>query len=158
MGFTPVKSSAGKAMNPPPPATEFSSPPSMAAKNRRIAWESVTYQCTCSAARLNGLQVGDGAFVLQVAGIEGGLGFEQHHVDFLVGTREVLDAVRDDDELAFADGLLTLSAVFPDSHAQRALEHQEHLVFVVVMVPHELALHLGEFDMKIVDLANDLGA
>src|SRR5215472_1675819 len=31
----PVKSSAGKAMNPPPPATEFTAPPSRAAPKRR---------------------------------------------------------------------------------------------------------------------------
>ena len=35
IGGTPLNSSAGNAMKLPPPATEFSAPPSAAAKNRK---------------------------------------------------------------------------------------------------------------------------
>src|SRR3954467_11296025 len=99
MGLTPVKSSAGNAINPPPPATEFSSPPAIAAKNKRMAWCSGTFQCT-RIRLLEGLQLLDGALILQVAGIERGLWLDQHHVDFIVGAGKVFDPVRDDDELA----------------------------------------------------------
>jgi hypothetical protein len=35
---TPVKSSAGKAKKPPPPATEFTVPPAIAARKSKMAW------------------------------------------------------------------------------------------------------------------------
>src|SRR5437899_2089925 len=41
MGGTPVNSSAGNAMKLPPPATEFSAPPSAPAKKRKMADSSV---------------------------------------------------------------------------------------------------------------------
>jgi hypothetical protein len=37
MGGTPVNNKAGKAINPPPPATEFTAPPSIPAKNKKMA-------------------------------------------------------------------------------------------------------------------------
>src|SRR3954449_10408909 len=115
MGLTPVKSNAGKAMNPPPPATEFNNPPNMAAKNRRMECGSVTLQCTCFAFASNALQLADGALVLQIAGVERFLRFDQHHVDFFVGVREVFDPVRNDDELAGTDDLLPLHPVLADA-------------------------------------------
>src|SRR5579884_643022 len=42
MEGTPEKSKAGKAINPPPPATEFTIPPAMAAKKRRMKWGKFT--------------------------------------------------------------------------------------------------------------------
>ena len=36
IGGTPVNNNAGKAMKLPPPATEFSAPPSAPAKNRKM--------------------------------------------------------------------------------------------------------------------------
>ena len=41
IGGTPVNNSAGNAINPPPPATEFSAPPSTPAKKRKMAWPKV---------------------------------------------------------------------------------------------------------------------
>src|SRR4051812_23398742 len=155
MGLTPVKSSAGKAMNPPPPATEFSNPPNMAAKNKRMACRSVTLQCTCFAFALNALQLGDGALVLQIAGVQRFLGLDQHHVDFFVGMREMLDAVRDDDELARAHDLFPLDSVLADAHFERAFDDEEQFVFAVMMVPHELALHLCDFHVHVIHFPND---
>src|SRR4051812_49418020 len=116
MGLTPVKSSAGKAMNPPPPATEFNNPPNMAAKNKRMACVSVTLQCTCFAFALNALQLGHGTLVLQISCVQRALRLEQHHVDFFGCAGKVLDAVRDDDELAGTDKLLALGAILADLH------------------------------------------
>jgi hypothetical protein len=41
IGGTPVNSNAGKAMKLPPPATEFSAPPSTPATNSTMAYSSV---------------------------------------------------------------------------------------------------------------------
>src|SRR3954451_12463789 len=153
MGLTPVKSSAGNAMNPPPPATEFNNPPAMAAKSKRMVWCSGTFQCTCS--RLDLLHVLHGALVLQVAGIESRLGLDEHHVHFFLGAGKMLDAVWDDDELARPDRFRAFHPVFADAHAQRALDHEEQLVFPVVMVPDKLALHFCHLHVHIVDLTDD---
>src|SRR3954454_4628251 len=127
MGLTPVKSSAGNAMDPPPPATEFNNPPAMAAKNKRMVWCSGTFQCTCSLLDL--LHVLHRTFVLQVAGIESRLGLDQHHVDFFVGVWKMFDPVGNDDELARPDRLRTLHAIFPDAHLQRSFDDEEQFVF-----------------------------
>ena len=42
-------------------------------------------------------------------------------------------------------------------HMQFAGSHQEHLIFLVVMVPHEFSLHLHQLDLKIVQLTHDPG-
>jgi hypothetical protein len=42
MDGMPVNRSAGKAMNPPPPATEFTAPASVAAQNSRTTFEGIT--------------------------------------------------------------------------------------------------------------------
>src|SRR5205823_3205326 len=44
-GGMPVKSRAGNAINPPPPATELTAPPATAAENRRTISEELTFQC-----------------------------------------------------------------------------------------------------------------
>src|SRR3954468_10357215 len=153
MGLTPVKSNAGKAMNPPPPATEFSSPPAVAAKNKRMACGSVTLQCTCT--RLDLLQLLDRALVLQIAGVQRFLGLDQHHVDLFGCAGKVLDTVRDDDELAGTDKLLALGAILANLHVQSAFDNQEHLVLVVVVMPHELTLHLCDFHVHVIHFPND---
>src|SRR5260370_7189451 len=63
----------------------------------------------------------------------------------------MLDASRNDDELAFAnDGF-----VVAEFHAQCAFDDEEELVFGVVMVPDELPLELDDFDFAIVDFADN---
>ena len=97
-----------------------------------------------------------GALALNVAGVERGLGFQQHHVSFLVGGRKVFDAARDDEELARVDDDFALGAVLVDSHPQRALHHEEQLIFIVMVMPHELALELHNLHIRVVQLAHDL--
>src|SRR3954469_15557374 len=155
MGLTPVKSSAGKAMNPPPPATEFNSPPAMAAKNKRIACANVTLQCTCFAFSLNALQLGHGALILKIAGVERLLRLDQHDVDFFVGVRKMLDSMGNDNELAWTDDLLPLHPVFADAHLERAFDDEKHLVFPLVVVPHEVALHLRHLHIHVVHFTDN---
>src|SRR5438309_1700694 len=45
MDGMPVTSNAGKAMNPPPPATEFTAPPSTAAPKSKVISEGLTEYC-----------------------------------------------------------------------------------------------------------------
>src|SRR5271166_2777721 len=82
---------------------------------RRNKWETA----------LDPLQLVYRTLALDVAGVERGLGFEQHHVGFFFGRRKVLDAARDDDELARIHKELALGAVFAHAHAQRAFHHQK---------------------------------
>ena len=65
----------------------------------------------------------------------------------------MLDAARDDDELAFLDPFVVV-AVF---HAEAAFDDQEQFVFVVVMVEDEFALELVELDVLSVELGADVG-
>src|SRR5215472_18720781 len=67
------------------------------------------------------------------------------------GDRLMLDAVRHDDKLALAHNCF-MSAEF---HSKCAFDDQEHLVFVVVMMPDELAFQLDRLYDEIVDLAED---
>ena len=70
------------------------------------------------------------------------------------GVRFVLDAGGDDDQLARGNGFLPL----PEIHAKSALDDQEHLVGVIVLVPDELARDLDQLDLIAVELADHLGA
>jgi hypothetical protein len=56
------------------------------------------------------------------------------------------------------DGDLALGpARFLAAHQGTALHHQKHLVFMVVMMPDELALQLNQLPVGVVDFANNLG-
>src|SRR5262249_47217451 len=87
-----------------------------------------------------------------VAGVDGRLRLEQDHLH-LVGQREgaVLDAARDDDELAGAEGAVAVAEL----HPQAALHHEEQLVLALVAVPDELALQANYLHVHLVDLAHD---
>src|SRR6516164_8279354 len=68
-----------------------------------------------------------------------------------LGYGHMLDAVRHDDKLALADdGFMSA-----ELHSKRAFDDQEQFVFMVVMMPHELAFQLDRFYHEIVDLAED---
>ena len=65
----------------------------------------------------------------------GSISIEMH---FFWRNRPVLHTVWHDDELARADPLLAIAEL----HEQPPFDHQEQLVFLVVMVPDKLALEL----------------
>jgi len=62
----------------------------------------------------------------------------------------MLYAVRDDDELAFAN----YGFVIAKLHAQHAFDYEEELIFQVVMMPDKLASNLDDLDRTIVDFAD----
>ena len=78
---------------------------------------------------------------------------EQHDFRFSVRYRSMLDASRDDEELAGME----VDDLISKLHPKRASDDQKHLVFVGMGVPHELALNLDQLDQLTVELAHDLG-
>jgi len=69
----------------------------------------------------------------------------------------MLDAVRDHDELAFFDPDVAVAKVFvPVLHAKAAFYDQEHFVFVLMMVPDELAFQLVQLDELAVQFSDDV--
>ncbi len=77
---------------------------------------------------------------VDVAGVEGGLRLQQHHVGFLVGGRKMLDAARDDDELAGLNHELALAPCSRTFIRNAPFTTKNSSSSLVVMVPHEVAL------------------
>src|SRR5689334_3923381 len=65
----------------------------------------------------------------------------------------MLNAVRDDDELARLDHKVGISQL----HPQPALHDQKQLILVLVMVPDELTFELRELHVSVIYFAHDLG-
>src|SRR6267142_2359363 len=61
----------------------------------------------------------------------------------------MLDAMGNDDELAFANYGFMIAKL----HAQHAFDHEEQFVFNVVMVPDEFAFDLDDLHRAVVDNA-----
>jgi len=97
---------------------------------------------------------GAGAGSLDVPCVSCGDSFDEDDPAFLFGDGVVQCAAGDDAEVA--GGEFDVGLVLDlDTHA--AFEYLEELVLVVVFVPHELTDQLGDFDVLIVDLADDFG-
>src|SRR6266852_4047585 len=65
----------------------------------------------------------------------------------------MLDASRDNDELALADDGFMVA----EFHAQRAFDDEEELVFDVMVMPDEFTLELDGLHRAIIDFANYAG-
>jgi hypothetical protein len=96
-------------------------------------------------------ELGDRPFVGDVAGVQSRFRFDEDDVDFLVRHGAMLDAAGDDDEFAGANYRLVVS----EFHAQRALRYEKEFVFMVVMMPDEFALYFDDFDLRLVQFADD---
>src|SRR5271157_3376582 len=75
-------------------------------------------------------------------------------MDLLFGNWAMLDASGHDWKLAF----LQPDIAVPELHPESPLDHQEQLVFVVMLMPNKLALEFHQLDVLPVQLANDPGA
>jgi len=93
--------------------------------------------------RSDALELGDGPFVSDITCIQGGFGFDQDDVDFLVCYRTVLRAFGHDDKFTGVDDSFAIAKF----HAERPFYDQEQFIFVIVMVPDELALEFHGFDL-----------
>jgi len=119
----------------------------------RVAGEPI------SGMKSNRLRRFDGARVADIPGVQRTSGFEEQHVDLFRCARPVFHPARNDHEFAGSHFEAALFSGFVAKlHAKFALNYQEELVFVVVMVPHEFALKLDQLDMLAVQFTDDSGA
>ena len=86
-----------------------------------------------------------------------------------IGFGEMFGAARDDDELAGSDNNFALGhggscfvkvrsarmlrVAYP--HAQRAFHDEKEFVLIFMVVPDEIALELDDFDVGVIQLADD---
>ena len=106
-----------------------------------------------SAGALLPLQLGVGAFVDNVAGVQRGRGLEEQEPAFFIGCRLVFDAAGDNHELSFLDPLVMFAKVFVAvMHAEAAFDDEKQFVFVLVVVEDELAFDFIELDGLAVQL------
>src|SRR5437899_11831469 len=98
---------------------------------------------------LHALQFAQRHFVLHVAGIQCGRWLKQHDPGFFVGYRTVLESPRHYDELSFFQPDMPVAKL----HSEAALDYQEHLLFVLVMMPDEFTLQLVQLPQMAIELA-----
>lgn len=77
-----------------------------------------------------------------VPGIASCRRLEKDHQRFLVRAGPMLNAARDDAELARVESY----DMIPEFHSHFATPNQKHLVLVLVMMPRELTLELDQLD------------
>jgi O-antigen/teichoic acid export membrane protein len=102
--------------------------------------------------RLDVLGTFDGALGFHSTRVVDVLWLEQQDPDLLFGDGSVLDALRHDDDLARSDFHLAVA----EFHGHPPPNHMEQLVLLIVGVPQEFPLNLGELDVLAVELGNDL--
>jgi hypothetical protein len=76
---------------------------------------------------------------------------DQEDVRLLIGDRAVLDAARDDEDVALAEFDVSVTEL----DRQPPLEDEKEIVRVGVRVPDELALDLADLDLVVVVVADD---
>ena len=87
----------------------------------------------------NPFQLANRARARHVARIERRGRLKQENMGFRKRHGPMLDAARDDEKLTFVQPHLPIAEV----HSEASLHHQEHLVFMLMMVPEELTLKIG---------------
>jgi hypothetical protein len=68
----------------------------------------------------------------------------------------VLDAVRNDQELARAEEFFSYLIAIAIFHRDFAFDNQKEFVFGIVVMPNELTIDFYDFHVKVVELADDL--
>src|SRR5688500_3601416 len=97
-------------------------------------------------------RLGHGSLALDVTRVERPRRLEQDDLDLLLGDRTVLHPARHDQKIAGRE----LDVTVTELHAKAPTMHEEHLVLVIVVMPHELADELDELNVLAVQLADDL--
>src|SRR6185437_8685762 len=103
--------------------------------------------------RLHVLETFDRPLVANVARVERGGRLEEQQVHLPLGNRLVLHTPRYDEKLAFVDANIAVA----QAHEQLALDHEEQLIFVFMVMPHEFALELHQLHLLPIELADDAG-
>lgn len=96
--------------------------------------------------------MGHGSTFLDIARVHGRRGLEQQDVNFLFCDGPVLDATWHDQELSLLQPNLTIAEV----HAEAAVDDEEQLVLMLVVMPDELALEFDQFDLLPVERTDNL--
>ena len=91
--------------------------------------------------------------ILDVPRVQRGRGLEKQNPAFFIGDRLVLNSARDHDEFSF----LERHCFVAELDAKPSLYNQEHLVFVLMLMPDEFAFHLVELHQLAVEFACDVG-
>src|SRR6266511_1466665 len=89
-----------------------------------------------------------------VAGVRGPARLDQQDMSLLVRARAVLDAARDDEDLARVE----LDVPLAELDRQVPFQDEKEIVGVGMGVPDELALNLDELELVVVQVADDAGA
>src|SRR5262249_26823113 len=108
---------------------------------------------SCGGGQSDSLQPLDRPLVPQVAGVECRGWLEQEDMDFLLGHGPVFDATRYDQEFALRQPDMAISEL----HPKPPLDDEEHLVLILVVVPHERPSELDQLDLLTVQLTDDFG-
>src|SRR5882724_6071874 len=109
------------------------------------------------AVRSYSLQVRYRALILHIARVQRGSRLKQDDMRFLQRVRHVLGAVRDNQKLTRTHRIVMLMpAGIAPLHVQFALHHQQHFIFSVMMVPHELALNFYQLYLEVIQFTHDL--
>src|SRR5260370_39073774 len=99
------------------------------------------------SAELDALELGDRPFVGDVPRVQRRFWFDQDNVDLFVRNGAVLDAARDDNELAFAHQAFPIA----EFHSETTLHDEKKFVLVIVMMPEKFSLELDGFHQAIID-------
>jgi hypothetical protein len=102
---------------------------------------------------LDSVQFVQRKLVLYVASVERCGGLEEKDPAFFVGDGPVLDSAWDDDKFTFFE----LHSFVAELDPEAALYHQEHLVFVFMMMPDEFAFQLIELHQLSIEFTGDVG-
>src|ERR1700680_2804989 len=98
------------------------------------------------------LQFMQRAFVDDIPCVQRGCRLKEDHPAFFVSHGTMLDSPGNDNELAFLQPPLPVAELHPEA----AFRHQEHLVFLVMMVPDELALEFAELHHLAIEFSRDV--
>src|SRR5262249_55094087 len=93
-------------------------------------------------------------FISNVAGVKRAGRFEQEHLCFFLRHGSMVDASRNNQELAFFEPDLAIAKL----HAESALDHEKQLVLVVMMMPNKRTFEFHQLDQLTVELAGDFRA
>ncbi len=93
------------------------------------------------------------AFIDHVPGIQRGSRLEQQNPAFFFGDGFVLDSARDHDELT----LFELNGLVAELDAETSFYHEEHFVFIFVVMPDEFAFQFVELHQLSIEFTSDVG-
>lgn len=90
---------------------------------------------------------------MNISGIYGRGRLEQENMNFVLRHGSMLDHSWHNEKLSFVN----VNGLVAKLHSQHTLRHQEQFVFILMVMPNELAFQFCCFDMLTIQLTNDSG-